>query len=131
MDKPRAGAVLFAMDVRRLTSFYEAVTGLRPRTVEKDHSALESAAFQLVIHAIPEHIAKGIRIDVPARPRETTPIKLVFFVSDLAASRRAAAQLQGVVKEASAEWQFEDTIVCDGHDPEGNVFQLRQPLVRE
>jgi hypothetical protein len=24
------------------------------------------------------------------------------------------------------EWRFEDAKVCDGHDPEGNVFQLRQ-----
>jgi predicted enzyme related to lactoylglutathione lyase len=128
--KPHAGAVLFAKDVRRLASFYEAVTGLRPRTAETDHIVLESAVFQLVIHAIPEHIAKRIHIDVPARPREDTPIKLAFFVSDLSASRRAAVQMQGVVNEAYAERQFEDSIVCDGHDPEGNVFQLRQPLVR-
>jgi hypothetical protein len=25
-----------------------------------------------------------------------------------------------------AEWLFEGSRVCDGHDPEGNVFQLRQ-----
>ena len=128
--KPHAGAVLFAKDVRRLASFYQVVAELRSRTVETDHSVLESSAFQLVIHALPEHIAKRIHIDVPARPREDTPIKLVFFVSDLSASRRAAVQLQGLVNEAHAEWRFEDTIVCDGHDPEGNVFQLRQPLVR-
>ncbi len=129
-SKPQAGAVLFAKDVRCLASFYEAVTGLRPRTVETDHVVLESPAFQLVIHAIPQPIAKGIQIAVPAAPRADTPIKLVFFVGDLAASRRAANQMQGLVKAASAEWQFEDSVVCDGHDPEGNVFQLRQPLVR-
>jgi hypothetical protein len=27
---------------------------------------------------------------------------------------------------ADREWEFEGAKVCDGHDPEGNVFQLRQ-----
>jgi hypothetical protein len=26
------------------------------------------------------------------------------------------------------EWEFEGAKVCDGHDPEGNVFQLRQAV---
>jgi len=24
------------------------------------------------------------------------------------------------------KWEFEGAKVCDGHDPEGNIFQLRQ-----
>jgi hypothetical protein len=30
------------------------------------------------------------------------------------------------MKAAEGEWEFEGAKVCDGYDPEGNVFQLRQ-----
>jgi len=34
------------------------------------------------------------------------------------------------VYETEREWQFKDARACDGIDPEGNIFQLRQPLPR-
>jgi Glyoxalase-like domain len=126
----RAAAVLYARNMRSIAAFYEAVAGMQRRAAGEDHIILESPAFQLVVHAIPPHIVESIRIETPVRPRERTPIKLAFFVDDLAAARSAAARLNGSLKAPDAEWQFEGTTVCDGHDPEGNVFQLRQPQVR-
>jgi hypothetical protein len=62
----------------------------------------------------------------PPEPREDTALKLVFGVENIARARRRAAELGGAVKAAEREWDFEGAKVCDGYDPEGNVFQLRQ-----
>lgn len=53
----------------------------------------------------------------------------VFYVPDLAAARRVARELGGALKSVDDEWRFQDSIVCDGYDPEGNIFQLRQRVV--
>lgn len=48
------------------------------------------------------------------------------FVVGIAATREVAQRFGGVVDPAHLEWRFDRHRVCDGHDPEGNVFQLRQ-----
>ena len=73
---------------------------------------------------MPKRIAETIEIGTPPEPREDTPIKLVFGVEDIAHARNRAAELCGAMNER--EWEFEGVKVCDGHDPEGNIFQLRQ-----
>jgi predicted enzyme related to lactoylglutathione lyase len=57
--------------------------------------------------------------------REDVPVKLVFAVVDIVAARNSAAERGGAVDPVDREWGFEGFKVCDGHDPEGNVFQLR------
>jgi len=47
-------------------------------------------------------------------------------VPSIAASRETAAKLGGELNPPEREWEFDQAKVCDGHDPEGNVFQLRQ-----
>jgi hypothetical protein len=81
---------------------------------------------QLVVHRIPKHIAEAIAIESPPVRRESTPIKLVFWVTSLADARIASGRLGGVLDSTEREWQFEGVKVSDGHDPEGNVFQLRE-----
>ena len=90
------------------------------------------------VHTAP-HGARGCGLDEVRRPaacgrrdvgsppilREDTPIKLVFVVADIAAARASAAERGGSVNPVEHEWLFEGAKVCDGHDPEGNVFQLR------
>ncbi|MGD9944835.1 MAG: VOC family protein [Burkholderiaceae bacterium] len=122
----KPGAVIFAKDLERLARFYERLLTFRVSHAEPDHVVLESEAFELVIHAIPEHIASSIVISEPPEVREETPIKLFFAVENLAQARAAAAQLGGLLAPVQREWQGAGFRVCDGHDPEGNVFQLRQ-----
>jgi hypothetical protein len=60
-------------------------------------------------------------------------VKLVFVVSSLAAVREVAPALGGQLNPAEREWEFQTYMVCDGHDPEGNVVQfrcVRHPLDR-
>jgi hypothetical protein len=62
------------------------------------------------------------------------------YVGDLRMTHRGlmgavlyAKDMQRLVEFYSAnaverEWEFEGAKVCDGHDPEGNVFQIRQAV---
>jgi len=119
------GAVLYAKDLPRLVEFYTEMTGLQLRTTQ-DEFAVLGGEPQLVIVRIPQHIAESISVETPPVRREGTPIKLVFAIPDLAAARRSAPKRGGAVKPAEHEWIFEGVKVCDGHDPEGNIFQLRE-----
>jgi predicted enzyme related to lactoylglutathione lyase len=121
------GAVLYAKDLSRAVEFYSAVADLDVRTIQVGFAVLGTAPSELVIVRIPDHIAGSIDIEAPPVRREDTPIKLVFAVDDLAAARTRAADLGGGVDSAEREWEFEGWAVCDGHDPEGNVFALRCP----
>lgn len=120
------GAVLYAKEIDRLVEFYSAVTGIEPHSVEKGFAVLGSGPSQFVIVRIPKRIGDTIEIATPPEPREDTALKLVFAVEDIGRARIRAAQLGGAVNAAEREWQFEGDKVCDGTDPEGNVFQLRQ-----
>ncbi|HSI58277.1 MAG TPA: pentapeptide repeat-containing protein [Ideonella sp.] len=123
-----AAAVLFAKDPYLLAAFYTGVAGLAACHAAPDHLVLASPAVQLTLVAIPEAIAAGIVIASPPVRREETPIKLVFSVASLAEARNAAADLGGVIDPPGREWPYRGWRVCDGHDPEGNVLQLRERI---
>lgn len=125
---PKPGAVLYAKDIQRMAKFYEGVALLTVTHAERDHVVLESDAIQLVIHGIPKAIADSITIAEPPVVREDTPIKLVFPVPSLADARARAAALGGHLNPSQKEWQAHGFRACDGHDPEGNVVQLRQDV---
>jgi predicted enzyme related to lactoylglutathione lyase len=120
-----AGAVVYAMDVKRLTAFYAGVADLQETQSEPGSVVLEAPGFQLVLFAIPPHIAAQIQIATPPQRREDTPIKLVFVVRSLAAARSAAKELGGELDADDKVWDFQGLRVCDGRDPEGNVIQVR------
>jgi predicted enzyme related to lactoylglutathione lyase len=122
------GAVLYAMDLQRLVEFYSAVACLDVQSVQKGFAILGQQPSQLVIVRIPKHIADSVDISTPPERREDTPIKLVFAVEDIASARNRAAERGGAMNAVEREWEFEGVRVCDGHDPEGNVFQIRQAV---
>jgi catechol 2,3-dioxygenase-like lactoylglutathione lyase family enzyme len=125
-DQPDTGAIVYAKDLARVGAFYAGVPGFRVAHSEPDHVVLESPALQLVIVAIPEHIAESIAVADPPVRRTDTPIKLVFPVPSIEAVRAAAASRGGELDPPEREWQFQGFRVCDGHDPEGNVVQFRE-----
>ena len=121
-----AGAVIYVKDLARLAKFYEIVSDLKVREIDNSHIRLESDAFQLVILQVPKRIANSIEICEPPLPRENTAIKLVFFVESISAARDRIRALGGDLNASEKEWKYGSHTVCDGHDPEGNIFQLRQ-----
>lgn len=120
------GAVVYAKDVARVSAFYAETCALRLVRSEADHVVLERPAFELVIVAVPERIAKSIEIASPPVRREGTPIKLVFEVASIDAVRARAPGLGGALNPPEREWRWHGRRVCDGHDPEGNVVQFRE-----
>ncbi|QPF74755.1 hypothetical protein G8A07_18735 [Roseateles sp. DAIF2] len=127
----QAAAVVYAKDLARMSRFYAEVVGLPVVERDSDYTVLQSGAFQLVLVEIPAAIAAGIEISVPPERREETPLKLCLLVPDLAAARAQAAALGGVLDPPAHEWVFQGRRVCDGHDPEGNVFQLQVAAAAE
>lgn len=122
------GAVLYAKDLGQLVHFYSAVAGIEAQTIENGYAILGSRPSQFVIVRIPKRIADTIDLATPPKRRKETPLKLVFAVEDIAHARDRAAELGGAMNAVEREWEFEGAKVCDGHDPEGNVFQLRQTV---
>jgi predicted enzyme related to lactoylglutathione lyase len=126
--QPNAGAVIYAKDLTRVSAFYADALGFPVTHSEPDYVVLGSPTFQLVIVAIPVHIAEAIDVTEPPARRSDTPIKLVFTVASIDAARASAAARGGELDPPEREWQFQGFQVCDGHDPEGNVVQFRERL---
>lgn len=124
MDKPKAGAVLFAKDHANLARFYTEAMRLTPVSRDADHIVLACEGFRLVVHQIPSAIADEIKIDTPPRRRESGAIKLSFAVDSLEHLRTAVAALGGTVDPVASEWSDAETTTCMGHDPEGNTFNV-------
>jgi len=124
--KHKTGAVLFTINLQSLADFYTEVMGMRVLLSEKDHIRLELGSFRLTVHRIPPRYAKNITIKKPPQVREAGAVKLAFRVKQIAKAREIAATLGGEVYGVKHEWQYDGTTICDGYDPDGNVFQLWQ-----
>ena len=125
---PPSGAVIFAKDINRLAKFYQQLLSLSVVQTASDHVILEPTNSPLVIHAIPTQVARSINISVPPVVREQTPIKLFFSVVSLAEARASASLLGGQIERDGKEWETRSFRACDGHDPKGNVFQVREKV---
>lgn len=125
-DHAVAAAVIYVKDVARVGAFYAKVAELTLSLPEPGYASLESPALQLFIVAMNPDIAATVEIAQPPVPREDTALKFIFPVASLAQARRLAAESGGTLKPVEAEWEFNGYRHCDGHDPEGNVFQLRE-----
>jgi hypothetical protein len=124
-----SAAVMYAKDLALLSDFYAAVGAMDVIESESGHVVLQAKGFQLVVVAIPPHIAATIQISSPPVAREDSPIKLVFLVGSIEAAAVQVARRGGHMNPAERSWQFRGATVLDGCDPEGNVFQLRQPAL--
>ena len=112
--------MIFAKDMARMTAFYGDGLGLRliPETRADDWVEFEAGGCLVALHAIPIAISKDIVITRPPEPRDETPMKLVFETPDLEATRSHLLSHGAVMRELRRSG------VCDGLDPEGNVFQI-------
>jgi DNA-binding MarR family transcriptional regulator/predicted enzyme related to lactoylglutathione lyase len=122
----RPMTVLYAKSVERVQQFYRDLLSLRVEQIAIDHVLLGSPQVQLAIIQIPPAIAATIEIGAPPTRRSETPIKPVFEVASIAATRERAASHGGELLPADKEWSYQGFRVCDGQDPEGNVVQFRE-----
>ena len=120
----RAGILIYAKNLDRMSGFYERLLGMRRLVADLQHQVLESEDIQLVMHAIPQHIADTITLSNPPAPREDQAFKPFFTVESLAAAEGLAAQLGGQV--FGPVWSGPGFSVRNAMDPEGNIVQLRE-----
>lgn len=119
-----ARVILFAKDMRSMTRFYEDVIGLGRISTPDDSPgwvAFDAGGCQLALHEVPAPYAKGIETQDPPVPRHGAAWKVAFRARDVAAAREAIAARGANVGPVKT---FGDLHLCDGIDPEGNVFQL-------
>jgi predicted enzyme related to lactoylglutathione lyase len=120
----RAGALVYAKNLNRMARFYEAVLGMRVLKADETHEVMEHADAQLIVHAIPPHIAETFEIETPPLPRDEQAIKLFYTVASLETARAVAKEHGGALFGPVLE--IENFSVQNGFDPEGNIFHLRE-----
>jgi catechol 2,3-dioxygenase-like lactoylglutathione lyase family enzyme len=120
----RVGQVMvFAKDMARMSAFYRDGVGLVPveDTRPDEWIRFDAGGVLFALHAIPAEVAKHIAISDPPKRRGDTAIKFTFHVADVEAARQQllahGAQMSEIARHADLE-------LCDGLDPEGNVFQI-------
>lgn len=121
MPNVRLGtAIVFAKDLQLLAEFYHEALGLPliDAPMAPGWLELDAGGVRLALHAISPRVARKIEITHPPRAREESPMKLVFEVDDLIAARRRLVQYGATMFEPKS------ASLCDGLDPEGNVFSL-------
>ncbi len=115
--------ILFVQDVDNLKHFYADVLGLD--IVEEDSSVwvlLRAGNAHLGLHKIGEQYLS----ETEDRHKFENNTKIVF---DIEHNIREARQLlidKNVLIGAIKTFHNYDYWLCDGEDPEGNVFQIRQ-----
>lgn len=123
MGGPQAAGVVFVDDVLVVSEFYRAVAGMEVLHAGDGYVVLGIEGFQLTVHALPVRTGDGSG----AYPtRHDSYVKLCFPVRRLADARATAAAFGGELWPAEREWEARGFRACDGRDPEGNVFQLRE-----
>ena len=119
--------VVYAKDVERLASFYQSALALAIAEQARTFVVLHGQGFEVAIVAMPEAAAAAIERRSPPVPLEDTPIKASFLLPSIEARRGAVTGAGGTLMPPEAAWTWRGQVHLDGVDPEGNVFQLRQP----
>lgn len=118
--------IIFCADVEKLSNFYISNFGLRMEGVsDKNWAVLNAGAIQLAFHKVGEQY-------LPVPPEqfriEDSNVKLVFEVDSNLEQLREVLLSRDISIGEVKQFPGYPYAVCDGTDPEGNVFQLIQKL---
>lgn len=123
--RPKPSVVVFVSDLRRVGEFYRDLANMAVVVDDESVMVLETDGFQLVIHPLRGE-PSAQRDGSPVRIREDSYLKVCLPVASIAAARAIASEKGGFIKPAQAEWEARGFRACDGHDPEGNIVQVRE-----
>jgi catechol-2,3-dioxygenase len=115
--------ILYVQDVDRLATFYQQGFGLRVvEEIKGEWSVLDAGPCQLALH----RVGKAYRVDDPASWEVESNAKLVMTVDRPLPELRAELIAKGVPMGQIKSYPGLTGPLCDGRDPEGNVFQLAE-----
>lgn len=115
--------ILYVQDVERLTTFYREMFGLPVvEEIRGEWTVLAAGPCQLALH----RVGRAYRVADPASWQVETNIKRVITVDCPLAELRAELKAKGVAMGKIKSYPPLTSLLCDGKDPEGNVFQLAE-----
>jgi predicted enzyme related to lactoylglutathione lyase len=120
----RAGLFIYAKDLGNLAAFYEKLLGLARVRATDELVILNSADFQIIVHAMPGHVARKTQASSPPAIRDNAASKFFYTVPSLSEAQAVADSLGGQV--LPEQWRGPGFVVRNAVDPEGNIFQLRE-----
>jgi predicted enzyme related to lactoylglutathione lyase len=114
--------ILYVRDVPGLKRFYQTHFGLKVREeIGVEWAVLDAGGIEIGLHRV------GLPYrDLPAQAGFSNA-KLVFTVPSGLAELRDKLIASGVSMRPLKRFDGYPQVMCDGEDPEGNVFQLAQP----
>ncbi|BDU22199.1 hypothetical protein DYGSA30_36560 [Dyella sp. GSA-30] len=114
--------ILYVHDVSRLKTFYQASFSFKVREeIEGEWVVLDAGAVELAFH----------RVGVQYRDREPAQqshsnSKIVLSIRSGLLELRNKLLAEGVPMRDVKRYEGFPYLMCDGEDPEGNVFQLME-----
>ncbi|RXK58958.1 VOC family protein [Lacibacter luteus] len=117
-----SGIILYVQDIERLSKFYEEHFHFEVAEESLPYwILLKSGGAELGLHKA------GVAMDISAgNAGENNNAKLIFETEeDIVMLREKLKSKQIQVREIKT-WDDYDYWLCDGVDPEGNVFQIKQ-----
>ncbi len=113
--------ILYVQNVRALTEFYRDVLGLLVvEEIDGEWTVLQAGQCQLALHRAGE-AHRGRAAGVPG---ENNNAKIVLCVEGDLEALREELIARGVPMRSIRSYPPSTALLCDGNDPEGNVFQL-------
>ena len=113
--------ILYVRDIARLKVFYETHFGFRAiEEIEGEWAVLLAGRIELALHLAGKQF-RGVPIAAVS-----SNAKLVFTVDSDLLELRSKLEKAGVPVGAIKRYRGFASSLCDGRDPEGNVFQLSQ-----
>lgn len=120
----RAGIFIYAKNPDHLSDFYESVLGMTVAHRNDQMIVLRSPDFQLIVQALPPHVASNVAITSPPQLRDSAAVKFFCTVPSLSLAHASAKTFGGQV--LPEQWQGPGFAVRNACDPEGNIFQVRE-----
>jgi catechol 2,3-dioxygenase-like lactoylglutathione lyase family enzyme len=113
--------ILYVRDVARLKAFYEAHFGFRViEEIEHEWVVLQAGQMELALHLV------GRKFRNVPHESISPNAKLVFTVDSGLLELRSKLEKANVPVGEIKRYRGFAFSLCDGRDPEGNVFQLSE-----
>jgi catechol-2,3-dioxygenase len=123
MNASLSRIILYVQDVGLLTRFYRDILGLPVVQEIGDEWVVFRPDFcELALH----RVGRPYRVADAGSWKVETNVKLVLVVTREIAELRAELISKGVPMREVKSYPGFPGPLCDGEDPEGNIFQLQQ-----
>jgi predicted enzyme related to lactoylglutathione lyase len=114
--------ILYVRDVSRLKQFYQTHLALEvSEEINDEWTVLKAGPMELALH----RVGKPYR-EQPVNEMAQSNSKIVFSLASGLIEARERMILAGVNMRQVKRYEGFPYSMCDGVDPEGNVFQLMQ-----